>query len=243
MLADRRSSSPEGSPVFQRHSTLRITLLPIGLILSQGLGCWMPGAVLPTSKPFGETGCCLMTVDHVVETLVAEPTATLDPNTGDTGASATNGARSDFDLLVFQNQTLMINLLGRASWSQTGQGRLGFYLVVQMLTDGDWTTLGSDGVSDTRSGPSSAKGRAVVPVQFSTSGQFRLRAVVRSVAEPTGLRAESNHDVAIQNDIVHIDIEVLAAPNLMPQDTNRPTVPQDDGWLQPDPPPVADMVP
>jgi len=230
--------------VNRRTASYQILLLPVSMMLADGQGCLQLAAHGPLADLFCPTGSAKPSVcPPIVETLVAEPHATIQQSQKGQTASVENRARTAFELSMPQGHTLMIDLLGQADWSEDAQGRIGFYLAVQRQIDGEWRTIGSDGVSGTRTGQTSARGRAVVPVLLKQAGTHRLRAVVWSVADPSHDAHVSSCPPAEARDTVQIIIVVLAGQKPSVQPTGQPSLPRDDGWLQPDPPCLDEMLP
>ncbi|MBN1344237.1 MAG: hypothetical protein JXQ73_16240 [Phycisphaerae bacterium] len=113
---------------------------------------------------------------------MAEPTASIARTDVGTSATVESNAKPNLELTIPQGHLLVIGLVGQASWSSQAEGHVGFYLVVSHQLDGEWIPLGSDGAAGSRQGPSSARGRAIVPMAFDKPGVYQLRVVVHTIA-------------------------------------------------------------
>jgi hypothetical protein len=181
-------------------------------------------------------------VPPIVETLVARPRASLALVDGTVVASVENGPGLAGDLSMPQGQVLNVMVLGHATWANETSGRIGFYLVVQQRIDGEWATVGMDGVGGFRAEPSLAKGRVVVAIRFDEPGRQSLRAIVRSLAEPDPKEGTAGSAMAQRLDVLEIQVDVFPASIGASTIADGPIRRQSEGWLASDPPDLSEML-
>ncbi len=218
------------------NSKLGLALIPVCLTAVQDQGCLrvVPDNVL--ADLLGATA--MLSSAPAVETLVAEPEVSLYRSGDQTVGSVDSACRAAFELSIPQGQTLMVQLQGQAHWSDGARGRIGFALVVQERHQDGWRTIGLDGVGEVRTGPSEAKGYAVVPVTFGEPGAHTLRALVRSVGAP--MEAESQGGPGtVDCGVVTIEVSVSATVDPAPEPATPPDPPVGEEWLAPAPPQLA----
>jgi hypothetical protein len=193
----------------------------------------------------GGGGCRTALTPPIVETIVAEPRASIVRRDSETVFLADNAPREALALEIPQGHALLICLAGRAQWSEGTQGRIGFYLTIQEFAGGqasgapdaaagDWVTLGSTGTSGTYSGEFMATGRLRIPVLLDRAGIRRLRASLRCIAQPPRQETAdvTGPEGAEDQDAVEIVVTVLPGP-LPVVPPELPPIDDDDSPLEP----------
>lgn len=177
----------------------------------------------------------------VVHYSVASPRACLVPGNEHLSTGAVeNFARKGVKLRVRQGTTVMFDLHREleAVWYTDSFGRIASSLAIELAIPNntteqvEWKLVGTDRAADIRSGPSIGVARIAVPVRFKRAGEFRLRAIVRTSAQPLWPGYDPNNDTteedpnypipepSVATDIIPIVVKVV--------DVSIDTQPDDD---------------
>jgi len=117
-------------------------------------------------------------------------------------------------------------------WYAGAYGRIGTSLVLQIrdpridpavapdYENAEWITIGKDGARDVRRGPSIGHARVAVPYTFRHAGEFLLRGIIRTEAQPLPLEPTTDAQLppaAVDEDVVYVRVKVFDLPILLPE--------------------------
>jgi hypothetical protein len=184
----------------------------------------------------------------------------IDPGTGEVAkwlgprGEAENFARKAGSLKIPVGMRVVFCLSKNLEgvWYPHSFGRLGTSVVVQLrrpnLVNVDpnqvdpnelWVTLGKDGAGDVRRGPSIGRAKVGVPVRFRKPGDYLLRAIVTTYAQPLRLKPNtpaSDEDTSIDvialpgagdRDVVYVKVRVVDLPIKQIQPDEQPSLDPD----------------